>query len=277
MDKRKKRRIIILACTAALLVSFAASPVFPYARSLAVMKAYSSHCAKDSLMDERDIELFIPSGGGWYPYVMTYEADEDFSSYTGLPGTKLAILYNFPAFSLKKGCSRLFDESSAYYGSFYGAYLVSRADGEPYGFSSDAREIDEKAVSLIARFDIFTLVLDDFGLSADKRIFECTPVSEQTNISFLGYDGWTRVSSNLKVNGMNHEKNGFVQSYLQYGSPNFPVSSDFSPVEMKSIVYARYFPEWNASVCFYVMSPSEEVCESCLRTILSQSTLKSTE
>lgn len=275
MKKRINRRLIILACVLVLLAAFVISPVFPYARSLAVMKAYSPYCAKNSIMKQEDFKLSIPSGSGWYPFVMTYEADEAFSDYIGLPDTKLTILYNFPDFSLRTGCSRIFDESSQYYSSFYGAYLVRRADGAPYAFSSDMSTLDENTVSNIAKFDIFTLVLGDFGLTGDKRVFENTPASEQTNISFLGYDDWTRISSKLTVNGMDHKKNGFVSSYLQYGSPNFFVSSDFAPVEMKSIVYARYFPEWGTSVFFYVMSPSEEVCENCVQTILPKSTLKS--
>lgn len=273
MEKKKKQRLLILACVLVLLTAFVLSPVFPYARSLAVMSLYSPYCAKNSIMEE-NFELSIPSGDGWYPFVMTYEADEAFSTHIGLPDTKLTILYNFPAFSLKNGCSKLFDESSPYYSSFYGAYLVRRADIAPFGFSPDMRDVDEKAVSDIAKFDFVTLVLGDFGLTADKQVFESTPNSEQRGVSFLGYDDWTRISSSQKVNGLNHKKRGFVSSYLQYGSPNFPVSSDFAPVEMKSIVYAKYFSEWDTSVFFYVMSPSEEVCESCVQTILSQSTLK---
>ncbi|PKM71640.1 MAG: hypothetical protein CVU91_12825 [Firmicutes bacterium HGW-Firmicutes-16] len=277
MEKKKNRRLIILACVLLLLAAFALSPVFPYVRSLAVMKVYSPYCAKSSIMAEQNIELEIPSGDGWYPFVMTYEADEDFSSYIGRPDTKLTILYNFPAFSLKNGCSRFFDESSAYYNSFYGAYLVRCADGEPFGFSLDMRNPDEKAVSEIAKFDFFTLVLNDFGLTPNEQVFEYSLACEQTDVSFLGYDGWTQISSDLNVNGANHEKRGFTSSYLQYGSPSFPVSSDFAPVKMKSIVYAKYFPEWGTAVFFYVMSPSEDVCENCVQTILSRSILKSRE
>ncbi|MFB0920433.1 MAG: hypothetical protein QMB62_06075, partial [Oscillospiraceae bacterium] len=266
--------LIILACFFILLAVFVLSPVFPYVRSLAVMSLYSPYCAKNSIMERQDFKLSIPSGDGWYPFVMTYEADEAFSSYIGIPDTKLTILYNFPAFSLKNGCSRLFDETSPYYSSFYGAYLVQRADGEPYGFTADISEPDEDDISQIAKYDIFNLVLRDFGLTADRQVFENTSVAEEKEVSFLGYEGWTRVSSDLTVNGASHEKMGFVSSYLQYGSPSFPVYSDFAPVKMKSIVYAKYFPEWGASVYFYVMSPSEEVCERCVRTILSKSTIE---
>ena len=272
--KKKKRRLIILACVTALIIAFVLSPIFPYIRSLAVMKVYSPYCAKNSIMEEKNIELNIPSGEGWYPFVMTYEADEAFSDYTGIPGTKLSILYNFPDFSLKKGCSRFYDESSPYYSGFYGAYLVSRKDGKPYGFSKDINDPDESAIADIAKFDFFTLVLGDFGLKAQNHVFEYSLTDYDANESFLGYDGWTRISTDIKVNGANHTKRGFCASYLQYGEPNFPVSSDFAPIEMKSIVYAKYFPECDTAVFFYVLSPSEEVCESCVQTILSKSTFK---
>ncbi len=273
MNKKKKRRLIVLASVFLLIAAFAASPLFPYVRSLAVMSVYSSRCAKGSIMQEESFSLEIPSGEGWYPFAMTYTADEDFSEYIGLPDTKLTILYNFPAFSLKDGCSRLYDETSPYYSSFYGAYLVQRADGEPFGFSKDIHDPDEKAVADIAEFDLFTLVLGDFGLTSDKRIFGYSLTDCQKNQFFVGYDGWTRISSDITVNGVNHEKRGFCTSYIQYGAPSFPVSSDFAPVKMKSIVYAKYIPEWNTAVFFYVMSPSDNICKICVRDILSKSTL----
>ncbi len=273
--EKKKRRFIILVCFLILLAALILSPVFPYVRSLAVMSFYSPYCAKNSIMKSQSFELKIPSGDGWYPFVMTYEADEAFSSYIGIPDTKLTILYNFPAFSPKNGCSGLFDESSPYYSSFYGAYLVRRADGQPYGISPDMKAPDEKSVSDIAKFDLFTLAMGDLGLTSDKQVFKYLTASEQADQSFLGYDGWTKLSSDLTCNGMNHNSKGFASSYLQYGSPNFPVSSDFAPIEMKSAVYAKYFPEWGTTVYFYVMSPSQEVCEDCVLTILSKSTLKS--
>lgn len=274
---KKKKHLLITVCTAALLIVFFISPLYPYLRSLAVMSVYSHECAKESIMEKENFDLQIPSGENWYPFVMTFTADNSFSAYTKIPDTKLTILYNFPAFSLKKGCSRLFDEASPYYSSFYGAYLVRRTDGEPFGFSRETYKLDENALSSVAEFDFFSLVLGDFGLMENERIFDYEVTSREEGLAFAGYDGWTLLSSDITVNGANHEKNGFVTSYLQYGSPSFPVSSDFAPVKMKSIVCAKYFEEWNTSVFFYVMSPSEAVCKECVQTILSRSTLKSEE
>lgn len=185
--------------------------------------------------------------------------------------------YIISPLSTSSGCSKLFDESSPYYSSFYGAYLVSRGDGTPFGFSAETAELDKNAVSLVAGFDFFSLVLDDFGLAAENRVFNYSVKSMDDGLHFVGSNGWTRIYSDITINGVNHKRNRFVGSYLQYGSPKFPVSSDFAPVEMKSIVYAKYFSEWDVSVFFYVISPSEAICEECVRTILSQSTLTSTK
>lgn len=55
---------------------------------------------------------------------MTFTADAAYAAYTGQPDARLTILYNFPAFDLSRGCSRLYDPNSPYYNGFYGAYLV---------------------------------------------------------------------------------------------------------------------------------------------------------
>ena len=272
MPKKKKRLFFALGLALAL-AAFCLSPVFPYARSLAVMSVYSPYCAKGSLMAQEGFSLKIPSGKGWYPFVMTYTANEAFSRYSGLDGAKLTILYDFPAFDLKRGCSRLFDASSPYYNSFYGAYLISTQEKTPFGFSDDTPEALAAAVSSVAEFDFFNLVLSDFGLDQNSRGFDFSVTDTQENVPFAGYTGWTRLCSELTVSGASHTADGFKRSYLQYGSPNYPVSAAFAPVKMKSVIYARYFAQWNCSVFFYVMSPDEAVLERCENTLLAKSVL----
>lgn len=171
MEKKKKRNWFILACTIVVLAAFVLSPLFPYVRSLAVMSIYSPLCSNESVMEKENFNLKIPSNEGWYPFVMTYTADEAFSSHVNIPAAKLTILYNFPAFDLKRGCSRLFDQASPYYNSFYGAYLISLGNHEPYGFSTDMHDPSEPALAEIAKFDFFNLVLSDFGLTEAERVF----------------------------------------------------------------------------------------------------------
>jgi len=275
MDKKKRRRLVAL-CVLAAVILFFISPLYPYLRALAVMSVYSPINDSHSLLESEDITLDIPSDENWTPFVMNFAADSAFLSETQLPA-KLTILYNFPAFSLQKGCSRLYDESSPYYSSFYGAYLVKRSDGRPFGFSEQTGALDEAAVASVAKFDYLTLVLGNFGLPKTERLFDYTVTAAETGLSFVGYEGSTRVCSDIDTKGVNHKKAGFVPAYLQYGPPNFPVSADFAPITMKSIVYARYFEDWNVSVFFYVMSPSEEVCEACVSELLAKSTLKAAD
>ncbi len=272
MSKKRKGRLLIWTIAAVLLAIFAFSPLYPYVRSLGVMSIYSRICEKDSIMEKENIRLFIPYGEGWYPFTMCYCADDSFAGYIGKDEAKLSILYNFPAFT-KKGCSALYDETSPYYSSFYGAYLVQLPEREPYGFGKDGG-LEPDTVAKVAAFDFFWLVLGDFGIKPEDKIFSYELQSLESAKSFLGYEGWTRVQAAMKVNGVNHKKDGFVQSYLQYGSPRYPCQRPFAPVEMNCTLIGRYFEEWNTSVFFYVMSPSAEVCRECEDEILSRGLLE---
>ena len=132
--KRGQRRLAA-AGILLLLVSFVLSPFSKYILSLSVMSVYSGVHERQSIMEEKGIELSIPGGGAtseadWYPFVMTFNPSaESFCRFIGEANRELTILYNFPAFDLRrgKGCSRLYDPTSPYYNAFYGAYLVTDA------------------------------------------------------------------------------------------------------------------------------------------------------
>ena len=272
-----KKKFAIILAVGLCLILFVLSPVFPFVRSLAVMSVYSGIHRQESLMKQEGIRLKIPGGlstgeADWYPFVMTFNASEPFQRFIQDPSVKLTILYNFPAFSMKKGCSRLFDTASPYYNSFYGAYLVQREDSGAFGFTDGKLDLDQTAV--VPRFDFWELVLDDFGLPDGDKQFDWQVVELTENVSYLGYDGWSRVEVDLTVNGAAHRDQGFVQSYLQYGAPAFPVTEEFEPVPMKGLVYGRYFEEWNTSIFFYVLATTEEMAEKCDEEILSRSVLE---
>lgn len=130
-----KKRLLKAAAAFIILAVFLWSPFSNYPVSLAVMKIYSGIHEHDSIMAEKGIELRIPGGGvtwekDWYPFVMTFNDDAGFRRFTGEADVKLTILYNFPAFDLLKGCSRLYDPASPYYNGFYGAYLVCYEDDD---------------------------------------------------------------------------------------------------------------------------------------------------
>ncbi|MDR0964537.1 MAG: hypothetical protein LBM60_07975 [Clostridium sp.] len=271
----KKRKLFIkLLIIALVLILFVLSPPFAYIRSLVVMGVYSAMHEKESLMQEEDINLQIPGGlttaqTDWYPFVMTFVANEAYARAVGEPDAKLTILYNFPAFSLLHGSSRLYDTDSPYYSSFYGAYLVRDKTTQQLAQGI----VDPKRVARIAEFDFFTLVLRDFGLEREDEVFSFEITEQESDVSYLGMDGWTRLSADILVNGCAHHKRKGVTSYLQYGAPpTLRATEEFAPIQIHGIVYARYFEQWDVGVYFYVMG-EEEVAKACDQQILSQSTL----
>jgi hypothetical protein len=132
-------------------------------------------------------------------------------------------------------------------------------------------------------------------------VFQWQVTDTQENVDYAGIGGWTRVDALLTVNGVLHEKEGFHQSYLQYGAPAYRLAAKgssgaeeadeeetaeegtsnhldvaeeaFAPVDMVGRIYGRYFPEWSTSVFFYVLASDEEVLENCDRDILSKSVI----
>ena len=258
-----------------LLVGFLCSPLVFFVRSLLVMGVYSGIHKKSSAVLQEHIDLHIPGGLGtaaadWYPFSMVFVADAAYARYTGEQDAKLTIFYNFPAFSYAKGCSRLFDPDSLYYNGFYGAYILQDSSNR----SLAQGQLDENVAASVARFDFFYLVLGDFGLSAADEVFDFAVRERTEGVKYAGHDGWTRLELDITVNGSAHNARKGVTSYLQYGHPNFgAVAEEFAPVNISGRIYARYFPEADASVYFYVMG-QEEACQRCDDDILSQSRLR---
>ena len=233
---------------------------------------------KESIMKEKGFDIHIPGGlttwkTDWYPFVMTFVDNKGFQSYTGNENLSLTILYNFPAFSLLNGCSRLFDKNSSYFNGFYGAYLVSDSSGKPYGFHSDGT-IHKREVTSVPEFDFYWLVLEDFGLSPEDFVFDCEITEIKENISYSGFDGWTRIDSDIMVNQACHTARQNVRSYLQYGRPNEKDCFEFAAIPMKGRIYARYFSEWNTSIFYYIITVDNEILEECDKKILSYSKLE---
>ena len=112
----------------------------------------------------------------------------------------------------------VYDSASPYYNGFYGAYLVCRGEDEtvPYGFLPDG-SLDPEAAAQVPRFDFQKLVLQDFGIKTDTLVFDWKIEKIRTKVAYLGIDGWTQTDARLTVNGMQHQKEDFRRSYLQYG------------------------------------------------------------
>ena len=263
----------------ALLLLFCISPFSRVFYSMAVMSVYSQMNIKTSLLRSEGIKLSIPGGlstlhSDWYPFVMTFEANNGFRRFTGNSSLDLTILYNFPAFSPIKGCSRLYDTDSPYYNSFYGAYLVKDNSGGIYGFTQQADGTlfpDAAAVAEVPKYDFWQLVLSEFGLTRTNAVFDWNITEISEPVSYAGEDGFYRIDATLTVNGSSHEYNGFTQSYLQYGKPDFPVTESLTPVPMYGRLYGKYLTDKQVSLFFYIVAADKDVLEECDKTILSQS------
>ncbi len=272
-----KKKIVI--CVAVILIIFILSPLFPYGVSMGVMSAYSGHHERESIMAEKGIQLEIPGGNStkekdWYPFVMTFNAEDRFGRWAGDSRLRLTILYNFPAFDLRKGCSRLYDSSSPYYNGFYGAYLVTGGD-TPFGFNDDG-SLDISKTALVPQYDFQELVLRAFGIAGKDRIFDWEITHVQEGVGYAGSEDWTQVDAVLLVNGVLHEKEGFAASYLQYGTPKYDLggNEEFKPIQMVGRIYGKYFEKWDCSIFFYILSADEEVLAKCDEEILSLSKLE---
>ena len=270
--KNKKKTIIILFITVALLIAIAFSPLGSYGLSIGAMKIYSCSEASNSYMSEKGIDIEMPSGDGWYPFVMTFNADSEFRRFSLGKANHLTIMYNFPEFDLKKGCSKIYDDKSPYYSSFYGAYCV---DGD-FGFDESGK-LDEKMAGLVPKYDYTKLVLRDLGLSEEEQVFDWKVNGTVANSEVAGTIGWQTVDAELTVNGLLHEKKEYLRNYIQYGVPKYEVSEAFAPVNMKGRVYGKYFEEKDVSIYFYVISCDEEVIEQCDKEILKKSKISITE
>lgn len=272
---KKRKRFLLFLLIPALIVILCLPP-FATLRSMAVMSVYSAYCSADSLEKQEGFRLKIPGGMAtgerdWYPLVLFYDASEEFSGRTAA-NTRLNIYYNFPAYSIWEGSSWLYDPDSPYYTGFYGAYAVQ--SDQVYGFDEQGR-IDLEQVAEVLRFDLFDLVLDDFGLNPREEVFEWQAESPR-RISYAGRDGWSSVDARVRVNGAGHSPDQFRVSYLQYGYPS-ETTEEFAPVTLYGRLIGQYFAEWNTSIFFYILAPDRQVLENCDRRILSASRLESAD
>lgn len=252
-----------------MLVALALFWFFYPLRSLVVMSYYSNDHAKQSVMRQNEFEIDIPSGRGWYPFVMTYNAS-GFGSFSG-KDAKMSIMYNFGAFDFAKRTSSLYDKQSDKYSSFYGAYVVQESGGV-FGFD-DNGEIDLHDVSLAVEYDYSKLVIRDFGL--DNQTYEIGDFVIEEGVTYAGSGGWTRIDAVMNSNGAAHNYDGYKLAYLQYGRPMESVQVDFEVTQLYGRVYAKYFSEQGCTVMIFVIAPSPSAIDVCDSQILNKTTIVS--
>jgi len=272
-------RFLIYVITIIILVAiFLQTPVYPWAKSILVMSVYSRYESGYSLLKDKNIHIKIPGGlqtkeKDWYPFVMTFNDDRGFSGFMGEP-MRMTVLYNFGHFSPLKGYASYYDMDSPYYNSFYGAYGVSKASEEPFGFIDG--EADHEAISKVPEFDMVRLVLESIG-SYDNT-FEYEVISEEKTELFDESD-WLVIDAVMKVNGSIHTYKKDHRAYIQYGKP--PKVSpavkdsveDFAVIDMVGRIYAKYYKEKNITLFFYCITRDEAVIEAWDIDIMDQTKL----
>ena len=277
--KRSGRRLPLIfyaAVLAAVLIFL--SPIGSELRSMIVMKAYSAWCYRTSLAEEQGFEVRIPGGNAsagteWYPLMLFYDAGDEYARWSGTD-TRLNVYYAFPRFDIWKGRSLLYDTESPYYGGFYGAYAVSgEADGFIEAEDSDGTggnvPVPEEIVDVV-RFDLFELVLDDFGLTEKDRVFSYEVTGLQENVAIAGFEEGFRLDAELIVNGTDHARVKGCRSYLQYGKAPAESAEAFAPVRMYGRVYGIRLPEKDVSIFFYILAKDPDVLETTDRELLSK-------
>ncbi len=256
---KKKLKVLFSLLIIALFVFWFFYPL----RSIAVMSVYSASHAKESVMKQSGFEIDMPSGKGWYPFVMTYNAG-GFKRYSGLEAD-MSIMYSFGSFDILKRTSTIYDKQSDKYSSFYGAYVVKQKDGI-FAFDDNGNfDVDE--LSLAVKYDYTKLVIQDFG--CDEPVFALDRYEAADGMSFAGTSSWIRVDAVLTVNGAAHNYNGYKTPYLQYGRPMQEYDTDFEVTNVYGRVYTKYFEEYDCTVMAYIIAPSTEALEKCDSEILS--------
>ena len=126
------------------------------------MGVYSGQHARESVMKKQGFTVDIPSGKGWYPFMLTYNAD-GFASWSGIDAD-MTILYDFGAFDTGTRTSTIYDPRSDKYCAFYGAYVL-RMDEGAFGFTDDGG-VDMDTVTRAFEYDYTQLVIEGFGCDA---------------------------------------------------------------------------------------------------------------
>lgn len=264
-----KKKVIVLAV---LLLSAALIFWFFYPlRSLIVMSVYSGQHSNDSVLKQQGFSVDIPSGQGWYPFVMTYNAD-NFSAWSGIDAD-MSILYNFGAFDSASRTSSFYDLSSDKYCAFYGAYVLHEDHGI-FGFA-DGGEVDRDEITQAVKYDYTQLVLAGFG--CDNIVFDVDEFSQQPDVKYADSDGWTRIDATIMTNGVAHQYKEGKMAYLQYGPPMQVPQEDFAVTTLHGRLYIRYFKEYDCTVMLYVIAPNTDTVETCDNDILSKTTVAKLE
>ncbi len=230
------------------------------------MKVYSAIEESKSVMKKNNYKIKIPASKGWYPFVITFNPTS-FGTWSKT-NAEMSIMYNFAKFDFETLSSGIFDSESQKQSSFYGAYALTQETGY-FGYENNKINLDE--IALTFKYDYRLLVLSDLGCM--HPVFEIVESHIEENVSYLNFDGWTRIDAVMNTNSMLHTYKENHTSYIQYGKPSSP-NDDFPIIDMYGRLYIRLFEEYNSTVIVYVMSPYKETIDQCDKEILQYVRIK---
>lgn len=241
--------------------------LYPMLRSYTVMSVCSALDYRESVLKQNDFMIRIPTGMGWYPQMLVYNAN-GFADWSGIDA-RMSILYSFGAFDMATRTSSLYDPASDKYSAFYGAYAVQK-DGGVFGFYDDG-SLNMDEVTAAVRYDDTQLVLANFGCG--DPVFGVNTYDVTPDVEYAGAGGWTRIDAAMTVSGAAHNYKESKLAYLQYGWPTQPVEEDFADTGMTGRLYVKYFPEYDCTVMLYIIAPDAVAIESCDKTLLQQTVI----
>lgn len=260
-----KKKIIVLA---ALLISAVLIFWFFYPlRSLIVMSVYSGQHSSESVLKQHGFSVDMPTGQGWFPLVMTYNAD-GFSAWSGIDAD-MSILYNFGAFDAATRTSSFYDVNSDKYCAFYGAYVLHKDDGV-FGLTDNA-DVNMYEITQAVEYDYTQLVLAGFG--CENIVFNVDDYALQHGAAYAGSGGWTRIDAAITTNGVAHQFIEGKTAYLQYGPPMQTVNEDFDVTALQGRLYIKYIEDYDCTVMLYVIAPDTDAVDACDKDILSKTTI----
>lgn len=239
----------------AILILLVVLILIPYTRARLIMGGLT-HIEK--VKEHPKFEFDIPTNGmDWFPIMNWFDASEGFNHLNNTD-ISLTILYSYGNFN--KGTSSIFDKTSPYYSSFFGAYVI-----EDLSFP---QTLDELA--LVPTYDFENLILKDLGDPHYKGAFLYEVKTVQKNVKYMSSEGWEKIDISIQTHGLWHHKNQFLNHYIQFGVPKEEADgTDFESVALKGRLYFKRVDS-NCTVVMYIITANSEILEQTDKCLLSR-------
>lgn len=261
-----RRKILsLLLLVVVLLAVLLFVPFLTRYRALTVMYLYDKYCEQYSLPKALELSVEMPlADAGYLPLMITFNDDEGMSAWLDRD-VRFTVDYAVADFPSWGRHSHFYDVDHPLYNSYVGAYYLQ-------GYGQDAQN-DETGLQLataIAAFDQQRLALPALGLSSNEAVFELIDAQEEETY-FHENQRWTAYNATLKTNGGEHNPEGFLFSYLQFGRPP-RTAVDYPIREMHAKFYFTYIEEKDLFLGLYAL-----YADKADRNVIGKELLESSE